>query len=56
MRYGRNPEGYADPTATEALARVIAEERKAHRKGQRKKRNRRKRTSVINGGRCGQKL
>lgn len=56
MRYGRNPEGYADPTATAAIARIVAEERKAHRKGQRRKRSRRRKSRMVNGGRCGQKL
>ena len=52
MRYGRNPEGYADTTATAAITRITAEKRK----GQRRKRGRRRKSRMVNGGRCGQKL
>ena len=56
MRTSRNTEGYADPTAAAAIARIFAEERKARNKGQRRKRNPRKRRYPTNGGRYGQKL
>lgn len=55
MSIYRNSEGYYDPTAGEALARITRKERSDRRKAARKKRNREHRTEVwknanVSGG------
>ena len=54
----RNSEGYYDPTAGEALARITRKERSDRRKKARKNRNREHRTEVwrnanVPGGKTG---